>query len=196
MEDSAPEARLATLLEGNRRFASGAAQGPNRDHVRRVRISEGQNPHALVLCCSDSREVPELIFDCGLGDLFVVRTAGHCVGATVLASVEFGVLVLGIKLVVVLGHTRCGAIAASLRARHEQEGPRGHLPALMKMIRPAVDDVSLAGPPHDALAEQVMLQHVRRSISVIEESADWEEHPLIVGGRYDLESGLVSLVDR
>lgn len=66
----------------------------------------------------------------------------------------------------------------------------------MKMIRPAVDDVSLAGTPHDALADQVMLQHVRRSISVIEESADWEEHPLIVGGRYDLESGLVSLVDR
>ncbi|MEZ5160385.1 MAG: hypothetical protein R2709_06305 [Marmoricola sp.] len=70
MDDSAPEARLATLLEGNRRFASGAAQGPNRDHVRRVRISEEQNPHALVLCCSDSREVPELIFDCGFGETF------------------------------------------------------------------------------------------------------------------------------
>ena len=183
-------------MEGNRRFASGSAQGPNRDQMRRVRISEKQNPQALALCCSDSREVPELIFDCGLGDLFVVRTAGHCVGATVLASVGFGVLALGIKLIVVLGHTRCGAIAAALQSRHEKIGPRGHLPALMTMIRPAVDDACLAGTPQDALAEQVMLQHVRRSISVIEESADWEEHPLIVGGRYDLESGLVSLVDR
>lgn len=189
------QAQLQLLLEGNQRFASGQTLNPHRDGLRRTEIARQQNPSALVISCSDSRQVPELIFDCGLGDLFVVHTAGHCVGASVMGTIEFGMLVLGIRLVMVLGHTRCGAIASALAARHEEEAPRGHLPALLTMIRPAVDDISMSSVHPDQLAEETMLQHVRRSVALIEESAEWEQRPLVVGGRYDLDTGLVTLVE-
>lgn len=195
-EPAGPQAHLDRLLEGNRRFVGGSALGPHRDGSRRTAIAQGQHPTALVISCSDSRQVPELIFDCGLGDLFVVRTAGHCVGASVMGSIEFGLLVLDISLVVVLGHSRCGAIASALAARHDEEDPKGHLPALLTMIRPAVDDVLLTDVHPDHLAEAVMLQHVRRSAQLIRESAAREREPLVVGGRYDLDTGLVSLVDQ
>lgn len=186
-----PLVALERLMAGNRRFVAGQLRHPHGDARHREHVAEAQHPIAIVVCCSDSREVPELIFDCGLGDLFVVRTAGHCVGETALASVEFGAMVLGVELVVVLGHTKCGAVAATLSARHELDAPAGHIPALLHMIRPAMDEALISTPEHD-LPESVMRIHVRRTAAAL---ADIPSKPLVVGGRYDLATGAVTILD-
>lgn len=105
-----------SLLYGNKRFVSGVPGHPNQDAGRRAELAPGQDPFAVVLGCSDSRLAAEIIFDQGLGDLFVVRTAGHVLGAEVLGSVEYATSVLGARLVVVLGHDSCGAVAAARAA--------------------------------------------------------------------------------
>ncbi|MZD06561.1 carbonic anhydrase, partial [Streptomyces sp. SID5785] len=111
-----PRDAFAMLLAGNRRFVAGTPEHPNQDAARRAQIAPLQNPFAVLFGCSDSRLAAEIIFDRGLGDLFVVRTAGHVQGPEVLGSVEYGVSVLGTPLVVVLGHDACGAVAATRAA--------------------------------------------------------------------------------
>src|SRR6476646_730489 len=107
-----PREAFELLLAGNERFVSGMPEHPNQDAARRAETAPGQRPFAVVFGCSDSRLAAEIIFDRGLGDLFVVRTAGHIIGPEVLASVEYGVTVLGVPRLVVVGHDSCGAIAA------------------------------------------------------------------------------------
>src|SRR6478735_1907906 len=101
------------LMAGNQRFVSGAPEHPNQDATRRTEIAPSQQPFAVVFGCSDSRLAAEIIFDRGLGDLFVVRTAGHVLGAEALGSIEYGVALLDCPLVVVLGHDSCGAVTAA-----------------------------------------------------------------------------------
>src|SRR5262245_20228015 len=109
-----PEEALTELIAGNRRFVTGARIHPHQDAERRAAVAVLQRPFAVVFGCSDSRLAAEIIFDRGLGDLFVVRTAGHIVGGEVMASLEYGVAVLGATLVDVLGHESLGAVAATL----------------------------------------------------------------------------------
>ncbi|MBA3490342.1 MAG: carbonic anhydrase, partial [Longispora sp.] len=109
-----PSEAFAMLLAGNQRFIEGTRLHPHQDADRRAGIAPAQHPFAVVLGCADSRLAAEIIFDRGLGDLFVVRTAGHVLGPEVLGSIEYGVEILGAPLIAVLGHDSCGAIAATL----------------------------------------------------------------------------------
>src|SRR5881398_3731799 len=111
-----PDEALDYLLEGNRRFVAGQADHPNQDAARRASSANSQRPFAVLFGCSDSRVAAEIIFDRGIGDLFVVRTAGHLIGEEVLASIDFAVAVLGTPLVVILSHDSCGAVGAALEA--------------------------------------------------------------------------------
>jgi carbonic anhydrase len=112
-----PDQALQRLMEGNQRFVSGKVTHPSQSSARRSEISTGQKPFAAILSCADSRVPPELIFDQGLGDLFVVRVAGNTVNEEGLGSLEFGTKVLGAPLLLVLGHTKCGAVDAALQGK-------------------------------------------------------------------------------
>src|SRR5262245_65673451 len=132
-----PAEALAELLAGNHRFVTGERIHPHQDAERRAAVASAQRPFAVVFGCSDSRMAAEIIFDRGLGDLFVVRSAGHIVGAEVLASIEYGVTVLGAPLVVVLGHDSCGAIAAAYDAMTGAT-PDPRLRAIIDRVTPSI----------------------------------------------------------
>ena len=147
----APDAALNRLLEGNRRYARNAPQNQDYSHDRAGRAS-AQYPIAAVLSCSDSRVAPEVIFDQGPGQLFIVRVAGNFVSIDGLASLEYGVKFLGAPLIVVLGHTGCGAIAAALKVLQQGEILPGHLPELIANLKPAVQ-TAVDRKPKDLLQE-------------------------------------------
>lgn len=140
-----PDEALQRLIDGNARYVANAAI--NTDHsVGRAARAEGQQPFAAVVCCSDSRVAPELLFDQGPGALFVVRVAGNFINKDGLASLEFGAAVLGLKLIVVLGHSSCGAVRATISSIEDKALPPGHLPNLINAIRPAVYDAMTDNP--------------------------------------------------
>ncbi|WP_244467957.1 carbonic anhydrase [Nitratireductor soli] len=145
-----PQEALQRLMDGNARYVANAAIDTDHSAARASR-AQGQQPFAAVVSCSDSRVAPELIFDQGPGALFVVRVAGNFINEEGLASLEYGVAVLGIKTIVVLGHTACGAIGATISSIADNTLPPGHLPSLVNAIRPAVYDV-MASKPTDLLA--------------------------------------------
>ena len=125
---------LRKLQEGNERFGHNQLTHPHEDMNWRFSLVEGQKPYAVVVACSDSRVTPEIVFDQGLGDLFVIRVAGNIAKDKVIGSIEYAVAHLGVNLIVVMGHESCGAVAASL----EIDLPGGHIDALVQQIRPAV----------------------------------------------------------
>jgi carbonic anhydrase len=131
---------LERLLAGNQRFAVMRQQHPRQNILQRQILTEGQAPFAAILSCSDSRVPSEIIFDQGLGDLFIVRTAGHVVNDLVLASLEYAVYALNVPLIMVMGHAQCGAVTAVMQA---QPLP-GHLPRLVEHLRPALQTVDPA----------------------------------------------------
>jgi carbonic anhydrase len=189
------EASLALLKEGNSRFVSGKARHPNQDSDRRsLTVSDGQKPFATILACSDSRSPVELIFDRGVGELFVVRVAGNVADDTQLGSIEYGVAHLNTPLIVVLGHTGCGAVGAACNGK---ELP-GHLPSLINRIQPAVAKARAAGTDPDRLLSAAVQANVWQQIEeIIHESsvvrAFLKEGSLqLVGGIYDLEKGSVN----
>ena len=150
---SSPEEALRILKEGNARYVANASI--NTDHsLDRAKRSEGQKPFAAVVACSDSRVAPEIIFDQGLGDVFVVRVAGNFINEDGLASLEFGAAALGVQVIVVLGHTACGAVDATIKSVEDRTLPPGHLPSLVEAIRPAVYDV-LPDKPADLLSAAI-----------------------------------------
>ena len=146
---AAPEA-LARLKQGNDRFAQHHPQHPDESAERLTSLASGQHPFAVVLCCSDSRVPPELVFDQGLGDLFVVRVAGNTLDDAVLGSIEYAVEHIGCALVVVMGHEKCGAVTAALSDHQEQ----GHIPSIAKPIQAvAAEARSMGGDAvHNAVA--------------------------------------------
>src|SRR6187431_1232776 len=160
---SAQEA-LARLREGNTRFASGVRDGdPIANRARRLALTSGQEPFAIVLGCADSRVPAEMVFDQGLGDLFVIRVAGNIVASSQVDSVEFAAARFGTRLVVVMGHTQCGAVIATLdelqgRATTESRNLR----SIVDRVRPAVESV-LAGRPIDN-AEALLREAVRANV--------------------------------
>jgi carbonic anhydrase len=133
-----PDEALARLMEGNARFVDATMQHPAQGPDHRFQVSKEQRPFAAILTCSDSRLPPEVIFDQGLGDLFVVRVAGNIVDVTLLGSVEYAVGHLGTPLVMVIGHERCGAVEATLESIEHDTTPKGDVAALVKAITPAV----------------------------------------------------------
>src|SRR3954447_12993305 len=134
---------LAKLIEGNRRYAQNKEQHPDETMARRKELENEQHPFAVILSCADSRVPPELIFDQGLGDLFVIRVAGNIADGAVLGSIEYAVEHLGTKLILVLGHENCGAVSAAVAG----ENASGHLSAFVSAIRPSV--VAAASSPGD-----------------------------------------------
>src|SRR3954454_13675366 len=147
IQNPTPRDAFELLLAGNQRFVAGAPEHPNQDAVRRAEIAPSQQPFAVLFGCSDSRLAAEIIFDRGLGDLFVVRTAGHIIGAEVLATIEYGVTVLGAPLVVILGHDSCGAIQATHDVLSGRAEADPGLRAIVDRIAPSIryaHDIELA----------------------------------------------------
>lgn len=185
---------LARLAEGNRRFAAADQAWPRQDPARREHLATGQAPLAVVLCCSDSRVPPEVLFDQGLGDLFVVRVAGNVADDARIASIEYAAEHLGTRLVVVLGHERCGAVTAAVKGGQLP----GHLPALMDALQPAV---ALARPVHGDLVEGAMLANIELTAAQLRASRPIlaglveKGELLIAGARFDLDTGLVEFFD-
>lgn len=190
-----PEAVLKALLTGNERFVAGTATRPHAGHARRSELVEGQHPVAAVVGCADSRVAPEILFDQGLGDLFVVRVAGNVAEPGVVGSVEYAAEHLGTPLVVVLGHERCGAVKSTL----DGAGEDGNLGSLVKDIRPAVASACRhASASCDAVHEGVHLNARAQARNLLERSPLLRE--LVAAGKvrvvvatYDLASGRVAL---
>ncbi|OIJ95716.1 carbonic anhydrase [Streptomyces sp. MUSC 14] len=159
-----PREAFEVLLAGNDRFAAGLSEHPNQDAARRAEIAPGQEPFAVLFGCSDSRLAAEIIFDRGLGDLFVVRTVGHVVGPEVLGSIEYGVGVLGCPLVVVLGHDACGAVAATRAAVDEGTTADGYVRDVVERVTPSVLAARAAGASTD---QDFIAEHVRATVALL-----------------------------
>jgi len=190
------ELALQQLMEGNLRYAEGNASHPHQSLERRAELISGQQPFAVILGCSDSRIPPELIFDQGLGDVFVIRTAGEVVDNASLASIEYAVDHLGVPLVMVLGHDSCGAVTAAVQGGEAE----GHLGSLMDFIRPAVEQAREAGEGSDLLNGSIdnnvfnIVEALKSSQPVLSEKVDAGEL-MILGARYRLDSGLVEILE-
>jgi carbonic anhydrase len=194
-----PEA-LVRLMAANRRFASGTPTNDGRDARRRETTSTVQAPLAVVLACADSRLSPEIIFDQGIGDLFVVRVAGNTAAAPeIQGSIEYGVAELHARLVVVLGHEACGAVKAALAAVTDGATYPGQIGSLVEPIVPAVQrtaDRPVAGQLPAAVVENVRAQlAVLRQLGPILSPAIDDGSVLLVGATYALASGEVTLLD-
>ncbi|HEX5637088.1 MAG TPA: carbonic anhydrase, partial [Gammaproteobacteria bacterium] len=161
---SATEA-LQLLREGNQRFASGKRKHEEIDHDRRIEINKEQKPVAIILGCSDARVPAELIFDQGLGDLFVIRVAGNIVAPSQIGSIEFAAERYGVRLVVVLGHSQCGAILATIEElQRPVENQSRNLRAIVDRVRPAVEGLIKTDLRHDM---NKLVQHaVRANVSI------------------------------
>lgn len=193
----APRRAFELLRAGNQRFVAGTPAHPNQDAARRAETAPAQRPFAVLFGCSDSRLAAEVIFDRGLGDLFVVRTAGHVVGAEVLGSVEYGVEVLDCPLVVVLGHDSCGAIGAACAALETGVTPGGYIRDVVERVTPSVLAARAAGRvrPDEILAEHVghtVDLLLNRSRALAQRVADGRA--AVVGLSYRLADGSADLV--
>ncbi|MGW3989244.1 carbonic anhydrase [Streptomyces sp. NPDC004830] len=160
----APRDAYELLLAGNQRFLAGTPEHPHQDAARRAQIAPAQKPFAVLFGCSDSRLAAEIIFDQGLGDLFVVRTAGHVVGAEALGSIEYGASVLDCPLVVVLGHDSCGAIAAACAAADGGQVPAGFVRDVVERVTPSVLAARAAGRDQP---EEILAEHIERTVDLL-----------------------------
>ncbi|MFY9920889.1 MAG: carbonic anhydrase [Mycobacterium sp.] len=138
MPNSTPVTAWKALKEGNERFVAGKPEHPSQSIEYRAALAEGQRPTAVLFGCADSRVAAEIIFDQGLGDMFVVRTAGHVIDSAVLGSIEYAVTVLNVPLVVVLGHDSCGAVQATLSALDEGAVPGGYVRDVVERVTPSI----------------------------------------------------------
>ncbi|MET8613818.1 MULTISPECIES: carbonic anhydrase [Streptomyces] len=192
-----PRDAFDLLLAGNQRFVAGTPEHPNQDAARRAETAPSQQPFAVLFGCSDSRLAAEIIFDRGLGDLFVVRTAGHVMGPEVLGSIEFGVEVLGCPLVVILGHDSCGAVGAACAALEDGVTPAGYVRDVVERVTPSVLAARAAGrvEPEEILAEHIKLSAdllLDRSRVLADKVAAGQT--AVVGLRYGLADGNAHLV--
>jgi carbonic anhydrase len=187
---------LLKLAEGNARFVAGRPIHPDQSIERREEVAKAQHPFAIVLCCSDSRVPPEIVFDAGVGDLFVVRVAGNTADEAAIGSIEYAVEHLGASLVVVLGHQRCGAVQAAVDAATSGAPAHGHLPAVIDPIAPAVAKVMGSGGNvvDNAVRENVarVVRQLKACKPVLAERVE-SGKLTIVGGYYGLDTGAVEL---
>ncbi|MEN8373928.1 MAG: carbonic anhydrase [Gemmatimonadota bacterium] len=192
---------LERLREGNRRFAAGDWSGAApAAEARRAELVDGQKPFAIVLGCSDSRVPPEIVLGQGLGDLFVIRVAGNVATPALVGSVEFAVEAFGTRLVVVLGHSDCGAVAATLESLERPGEARSpNLRSIVDRIRPSVEPLMLSDLRDDrrALLDAAGRAHIRASAEHLMRGSDTlarliaEDGLAVVGAEYSLETGLV-----
>ena len=201
---AAPDA-LERLREGNRRFVSNAGRHDSlAGQARRAAVAAGQEPFAIILGCSDSRVPAEIVFDQGIGDLFVIRVAGNIVAPSQIGSVEFAAERYGTRLVVVLGHSQCGAVLATIdELRRPGVNQSRNLHSLGKRVRPAVEPLLQADPQRDpdALVREAVRANVcisagqlRRGSDILEQLIE-NEDLVVVGAEYSLETGLVDFFD-
>jgi carbonic anhydrase len=196
---------LERLREGNRRFVEGVGRDDARTNgARRSALAAGQEPFAIVLGCSDSRVPAEIVFDQGLGDLFVIRVAGNIVAASQVASVEFAAARFGTRLVVVLGHSRCGAVEATVEElRQPAESQSRNLRSIVDRIRPSVETLLATELRHDpaALLRHAVRANIRASVSQLRhgsgvlEGLIQTDGLLVIGAEYSLETGVVDFFD-
>jgi carbonic anhydrase len=192
-----PNDALQHLIDGNRRYAAGRPLHAHHSAAERRQVAERQHPFAVVLGCADSRVPVEVVFDQGLGDLFVVRSAGQVLDDAIVGSIELAVREFGVPLVLVLGHERCGAVQAALDVVPTHGEPLGHVDWVLRAIRPAVRTV--AGHPGDALQNAV-----RANVEMVAGALRSSEPVLakrvrggalrVVGADYHLDDGLVQIV--
>lgn len=191
-ENVSADQALKLLLEGNQRYTSHRVTHPHQDGSRLLETSNTQNPFATILTCADSRVPPEILFDQGLGDLFVVRVAGNILDDAVLGSIEYAAEYLDVPLVMVLGHERCGAVSAALKGGTAI----GHIGSLVDAIQPAIAKTkSLSGDPLDN-AVRANVQMVVEQMKVSKPLVDLigSQKLAVVGGRYDLDTGTVEII--
>jgi carbonic anhydrase len=193
------EEAFEVLLAGNRRFVAGTPEHPNQDAARRREVAPAQAPFAVLFGCSDSRLAAEIIFDRGLGDLFVVRTAGHVMGPEILGSIEYGVGVLGCPLVVVLGHDACGAVAAARAAVQDGTAAEGYIRDVIERVTPSVLTVLAGGHREDG---DFIAEHIRHTVGLllgrsrVLADAVGAGRAAVVGLSYRLADGSAHLITR
>jgi carbonic anhydrase len=197
-----PALALERLKEGNRRFLADEAPLGERSHMRRLAVAAEQSPFAALVGCSDSRVGPETLFGTGLGDLFIVRTAGNNLDLAGLGSIEFAVTKLQVRLIVVLGHDRCGAVQAAFDVVEEDQI---HPSAMAKIVEPIVPSVLWAKRVHADITEQheaASYENVRRMVRRLRAASETGvlEAPkagniMVVGAHYDLSTGAVDFFD-
>ncbi|MFD4533852.1 carbonic anhydrase [Kitasatospora sp. NPDC058397] len=189
---SGPDQAMQVLMEGNARFVAGSPEHPNQDAGRRAALAPAQRPFAVLFGCSDSRLAAEIIFDRGLGDLFVVRTAGHVTGAEALGSIEYGVSVLECPLVVVLGHDSCGAVGAAIEALDQGQLPGGFVRDVVERVTPSVVSARAAGIEDP---DGIVDEHIRQTVDLLLERSQLlaakvaEGSAAVVGLSYRLRDG-------
>jgi len=196
---------LERLRQGNRRFVSGMRKNATlTNQTRRSELAAGQEPFAIILGCSDSRVPAEIVFDQGLGDLFVIRVAGNIVASSQIGSVEFAAERFSTPLVVVLGHSRCGAVLATLEElMRPKENQSRNLRSIVDRVRPSVEALLSTELRHDADAlvrqavranVRVSANHLRQGSEVLEQLIE-KEQLVVVGAEYSLETGIVDFFD-
>ena len=190
--DLTPDAAMQKLMDANKRFVDRKRQSPNQDLSRLVEVAQSQKPFAAILGCADSRFPSEIIFDQGLGDLFVCRVAGNVATPEEIGSLEFGTLVLGAKVLVVIGHKRCGAVDATIKGAQVP----GQIGSLLDAIKPAVESSKdQAGDRlENASKANVVLQAQRLKASPVISKLIEENKLKVVGGYYDLDTGAVNIL--
>lgn len=190
--DLTPDAALQNLMEGNKRFVDKKRKSPNQDLPRLLEVAIAQKPFAAILGCADSRFPSEIIFDQGLGDLFVCRVAGNVATPEEIGSLEFGTLVLGAKVLVVVGHKRCGAVDATIKGAQVP----GQIGSLLDAIKPAVESSKnqTGDKLENASKANVVLQANRLKASPVISKLIEENKLKVVGGYYDLDTGRVTIL--
>lgn len=197
MQSLTPAQAWERMLEGNHRFVTDQNTEIFQDSVKRATHATAQHPFALVLGCSDSRVAAEIIFDQGLGELFVVRTAGHVLDSAVLGSVEFGVEVLGIPLIVVLGHDSCGAVKAAMESVQTGNLPGGFVRDIVQKVLPS--NVAVGAGEGEVTAASVGAEHVAQTVQLLNERSRIVNEAVeagrlaIVGATYRLADGRIQV---
>lgn len=190
-----PAEAISKLKEGNARYTSGSLQHPGQTAERRAELARTQHPFAAILSCSDSRVPPEVVFDQGLGDLFIVRVAGNIINDEGLGSLEYTVDHLGTRLILVLGHQRCGAVDAARETIAAKGKAPGHIESLVTALRPAVD-ATAKGDLETTIKANVknVVQALRSSTPILKAKVDSGEIQ-VIGGYYSLDTGAVTFLD-
>ena len=203
MSESTPrwsaDQALAHLKEGNTRFMDGRARFPTVQKEILATLAKGQHPYATIVGCSDSRVPPELVFDAGFGDLFIIRIAGNVISPEVMGSLQYAAVHLKTPLFVILGHEGCGAVQAALAARHQGKQERARIALLLDRIIPGLESVD-ATLPDEARMQAAVEANVRSSMRQILETPEGQARQAegllkLVGAVYELETGRVRFLE-
>ena len=186
---------LARLVAGNERFVRGEARFPTVQKEILAELAKGQQPYATILGCSDSRVPPELVFDAGFGELFIVRVAGNVISAEIMGTLQYAAVHLHTALFVVMGHQGCGAVAAALATERDGASHPERIELLLQNIHPALADIDVARPPHEVM-DAAVEANVRWSMRQLRETPEGRERInegviRLVGAVYELETGRV-----